>query len=272
MSVNSAKVQRPLSEKFIELFQTMQFVWYSGHIVTLTSGFFYILTFKKFWYRLLYLSVLESFGVIIYQLYFKPKNPISLNSALLDDNLQYFGIAFFFLINSVCYPITIIPFLFFAVFHTLNYTRTCILPLLVDQENEESIKNSRINSISNSILNFTKNYNDKSMKLSSNVEIFTFFWFLIKSIFFRKNAWISLVVYSIFIKLRFENSIYIRNIFKNYEVRFDGLISHPNVPPIVKKIWLNIKISMKKIGSIPLAVPKSQPSSSHSQEETTKTK
>ncbi|OUM54393.1 hypothetical protein BVG19_g3776 [[Candida] boidinii] len=239
-----------LKEKLLILANTMQFAWFIGHVLTLVFGFVYFLTYRSTnsklnysSYKLMYLSIIESFGIILYQSY-KSKNlkidkPLEL---LKNDNIQYISIAICLFAFIPIITISSFPFLLFSTFHSLTYLKSSLLPILPFNSNN----------ICNKITNFIKKYNVISMQYSSVIELLTFIYILVSGLFWRKGYWISTIFYGLFIKLRFDTSKYTRDTLKIWEVNLDGLLSSTSIPPQIKQGWFSFKTLLKNYFSTPL--------------------
>ncbi|KAG7879094.1 hypothetical protein KL937_003507 [Ogataea polymorpha] len=246
-SPKAAAPAKPLKDQLIELVQTAQFAWFAGHVTTLFYSLVYFLTYRsrgsfhKFSYTLIYLSVIESFGIIIHQSWkagsLKLNNP---KVVLADDNVQYILIALALLLVLPVISLSIFPFVFFSFFHCITYIRGAVLPKL-------GLKNQE--ALANKLGSFVANYNDLSMYYAANFEISTFVYIVFRALLWSKGFWIALVVYGAFIKFRYEKSIFTRSCFKKLEVRIDGLLSHPSVSPQIKQYWINAKSALKKYGN-----------------------
>lgn len=79
------------------------------------------------------------------------------------------------------------------------------------------------------------------MVFSANVEFGVLFYLILSTLTFHKAAIFQLAVYFAFFKLRYNTSQFTRHAVKQMEVRVDGLVSHPSVPPFVKQTWISGK-------------------------------
>ncbi|AOW04533.1 hypothetical protein B0I75DRAFT_141083 [Yarrowia lipolytica] len=225
------------------LFKTPQFIWFVGHLLVLVGCFFYVLAtlpffrvgkFSIFWYREIFLSVIATFGIIIFETYKgKPLNPQALAR---DDNVTYLLVAFLWLVSKPTYG-TFLPFAIFSLFHVLTYVRGFILPALGYPGNA---------GLSLQIDNFVKTYNDKFMFTAANLEFMMFLGLIIKAITFQRGSWIKLIIFFVFLRLRYAQSLFTRSVVGSWEVRVDGLLSHPAVPPQVKQTWVTVKHQLRK--------------------------
>ncbi|ODV59828.1 uncharacterized protein ASCRUDRAFT_76779 [Ascoidea rubescens DSM 1968] len=242
-----------IKDNLIALAKTAQFAWFSGHIITLTSAFWYLLSFKsnsltKFWYRLFFLGVIESFGVIIFQAY--KSGPFNVKKILNDDNVQYLYAALLWLFSPIT-TLALFPFIFFSIFHTLTYSRACLFPALNIQSDS---------AISKTIANFIRTNNDKSIRLAANFELILFVWLFFKLLTFKSSAWLDFILYFFFIKVRYEKSVFSRETLSEWVVRVDSLVADPRVPPQIKNYYTEFKTIARKTLGKPLLSSPSVPS------------
>lgn len=217
-----------------------------GHLVTLISVIFYSLTFIRighrtqfFWFYLATLGIIESFGILIFQLV--SKKSLQVSGLLKDDNTQYFLLGCFFLLLRPHIMLPLLPFGLFSAFHVLAYTRGHLLPVfgLADSP------------IAAQVGHFVNNNNTKSIQVASLLEIISWVWLLVRVITFRKRSLTPFLVYSLFLKLRFEKSVFTRNHVKRLELRIESAVNNAN-NPTVKNIWIQFKDVARRIGAITL--------------------
>ncbi|GMM35130.1 nucleoporin [Saccharomycopsis crataegensis] len=248
MSSPSSSSSKPsTTDNLYALTKNIQFFWFVGHIVTFFSSVLYLLTFRSgglantLFFRLAYLGVIESFGIILYQSY-KGRQP-TLQLLFGDDNAQYTFDAllwFFAPVNTL----SLAPFVIFSLFHSLTYIRNQILPAL---------NYSQTTSTLGKISTLITNNNDSSLVLVANLEFFLLVVLIFKALFFMKRSWIILVGYTLFMKLRYEKSVYTKAVLKAYEVRIDGVFSDSRLPPNAKQYWAKLKAVLSATLGTPLA-------------------
>ncbi|CEP64118.1 nucleoporin POM33 LALA0_S10e02806g [Lachancea lanzarotensis] len=240
--------------KLISLAQTSQFAWFGGHLVVLTCALLYLLTFRggasslhNTLYRVLYLGVIESFGIIVYQQHFKHRAQTTSGSGpaptitqllLRDDNSLYVAIAVMWFLTPRL-SVTMIPYVVFSFFHFLTYLKSVLLPQVF-----EIGPDSRLTVL---IDNFIRQNNDRSMVWSSFSELVCVAIVLVRALLWYPRSWIVAVVYCLFIKIRYETSPYTRSGVKRWEVRLDGLLSHPSVPVAVKNAYVHFKNNVRQL-------------------------
>lgn len=199
---------------------------------------------NKSWYRLIFIGALDTFGIVIYENLAKYKTvtgSLKYGSLLADDNVHYLYDALIWLILPVKQSLAVAPFFFFSVFHVLSFSSSEILPALKVSP-----------ALHNKVTAFAKNNHERSRSLAANFELLLLIVLILKALVWRKGSWISLILYSIFIKLKTERSVFTRNTLKSWEVRIDGIVSAQNIPPVVKAQWVSIKRGLKSVGSFSL--------------------
>lgn len=223
--------------------KTLQFAWFVGHLFTLIGVFFFTLSylkigkrFYKFWYNLAVIGVVSSFGIINYQIVKKQGFDVKELLKRTDFHYLALGIMFFILKPYIIFPI--LPFQIFSLFHVLSYAKAELLPVFGQDSETTAYK---------TIDNFVKNNNGKSIQVASLLEVYSLFFLGVRVLFFRKRSLTPFLVYLIFIKLRYETSGLIRNIFKRIELKIDDLINNLNNPK-AKDIWIKVKDVLRKSG------------------------
>ncbi|CCE65341.1 hypothetical protein TPHA_0K02080 [Tetrapisispora phaffii CBS 4417] len=247
---------KTVGEKFIELAKTLQFAWFFGHVVVLISSLLFVISGKPFFYRLAYAGVIESFGIINYQhFHLKPKakdTELNLVNLLTNENVLYTSLSVFWFLTP---PIrfTLLPFLIFSLFHSLNYLKNNLLPkvfsISVESNNRAVVY----------IDQFVKQYNERCISLVGSIELNLLLLLIVRFVFLYSRSFITLAVYLLFIKLRYENSKYMKSNFAQWRVRLDGLFSHPQVPPAVKLYYSKFKDLLFKVSAYNLSTPVASP-------------
>lgn len=212
-----------------------------GHVSVIVGFFFYSLwsigivkspRVANFWYKEVYTAVISTYGIVLYETYGR-NGARALNPMLLlkDENIQYTLVSILWLLTTPFFG-TLPPFAIFSVLHILSYTRSYLLPLAGHSDKSP---------LSQRIANFTHSYNAQLMVFASSSEFFVLVRLLFYVLSFRAQAIIQAAAYFAFFKLRFNTSQYTRHVVKTWEVRVDGLLSHPSVPPVIKHGWVNFK-------------------------------
>lgn len=243
-----------LQDRLLQLAQTLQFAWFVGHLLLLISivsySFSYI-TFNYysplaiFSYRTAFLSAAATYGIVVYKA-FRARaratgrpvtSPITFAA---DENVQYLTMALVWLWSSQ-YPLAMLPFGVYSIFHVATYTRTVLVPTFEAGSSNGSTTASKPNSIADTIGRFVKRYYDASMGLVAILEISLWGRILLSSLTFSRGSWILLAIYTIFLRARYAQSTFVQIQFRNLEARIDSLIGAQSTPPAARQAWDTLK-------------------------------
>lgn len=157
-------------------------------------------------------------------------NPLAV---IKDDNAQYLVLAIAWFFSSPSFW-TLPQFMIFSLFHILAYMRSSILPAM--GYSPKSWLSTRIKTFFNSS-------NESFMRVAASTE-FAYLFILVTDMFrhrLRKYSVLKCAFYVLFIKVRYEQSLYTRTIVRNLEIQIDGLCNHPMCPIMVRNVWLVFK-------------------------------
>ncbi|KAI5969040.1 POM33 [Candida margitis] len=223
------------TDKLLELVYTLQFAWFVGNVLTLFGFIASTLTFLrilpslyKLDYLLTLLGVLISFGILVFQLV--QKNGLRFGILIKDDNTHYILLGGFLLFLRPYVWLTLVPFAIFSTFHVLAYVNGYILPIVgLDKSN-----------ISSTITNFVSQNNAKSIEAASGIELVTYVWLLLRMITFRKRSLSPVLVYTVFLKKRYEVSAFTRGYVKVVADAGDKIVNDVN-HPVLRDVWAKVR-------------------------------
>lgn len=252
----------PLKQKLIQLVQTLQFAWFIGHLTLLFSivryGLSYI-TFNyysrlaSFSYRTAFFSAAATYGIVVYKAFRararatgKPvTSPLALAS---DENVQYLSMALVWLWSSQ-YPLAMLPFGVYSIFHIATYTRTNLVPTFQGPTPSSSASisssTSQSSAIADTIGRFVKEYYDMSMGLVAILEIALWGRIFLSAITFAKGSWVLIAIYTAFLRARYAQSSFVQGQFRQLEARIDSLVGAQSTPPTARQAWDTLKSSLK---------------------------
>jgi transmembrane protein 33 len=148
------------------------------------------------------------------------------------------------------YPLAMLPFAIYSVFHVLTYSRQNLIPTIIPPTTRPppagtaspNVKPQIVNHpISDAIGNFVKTYYDASMSIVSALEIALWIRLLLAAIFFQRRSWILLAIYTAFLRARFAQSSHVQNSFSQLAARGDNLVGGQGVPPAARQVWEGVK-------------------------------
>lgn len=145
------------------------------------------------------------------------------------------------------YPLALLPYTVYSIFHILTYTRGILLPTLQPAPPTPAGQKPAPSALADSIGRFVKEYYDASMSIVAGLEIALWFRILGSAIFFVKGSWIILVLYTVFLRSRISQSTFVQNTIRNIAARGDNLSQRQDVPPPVRQGWNTFKSIAKTL-------------------------
>lgn len=245
------------------LAKTLQFAWFVGHLTLIMTTIRYGLSWLRmnyytrmaqFSYRTAFISAAVTYGIVVYKTMrarAKTGNraPGGAVGLLSDENIQYLIMALIWLFTPQ-YPLALLPYTIYSVFHVATYTRANLIPALsapkpTSEAAADSASPNRrpaVNSpLADQIGAFVKKYYDASMSIVSSLEILLWFRIFLSAILFQRRSWILIVLYTAFLRARYSQSSHIQNSFTQLGVRVDSLVSAQGTPPAARQVWDTVK-------------------------------
>lgn len=141
------------------------------------------------------------------------------------------------------YPLAMLPFGVYSVFHVATYTRTNLIPTLQPPPPGAASPGGKpkTNPTADKIGKFVKENYDRSMGLVALLEILLWGRILLSAVLFARGSWILLAIYTAFLRARFAQSAFVQGQFKHLEARTDSLVGAQSTPPAIRQVWESIK-------------------------------
>jgi transmembrane protein 33 len=147
------------------------------------------------------------------------------------------------------YPLAMLPYCVYSVFHVATYTRANVIPTIQPPKVLSPASGASPNAkpqlapnpIADKIGAFVKEYYDTSMSVVSGLEILLWIRLLLAAIFFQRRSWILLAIYTTFLRARFSQSQHVQKSFAHLESRIDNLVGAQGTPPAARQVWDSIK-------------------------------
>lgn len=250
-----------------KLARTAQFYWYLSHvfaiffmalctIISVFKGNFNYSAIR--YYQLSITSIIITYLIVIRQTY-RAKPITFLFSQFFqlvgDDNVQYLLLAsmlrfFASRIYGGINATTLQPFTIFALFHSLSYFQSMILPFL------SPLSAGTKQKISSGIQSFVKKYNETSLIIASNMELMTAVTYSVQtlisvvtmkilkpSLFAMNLKTVCMCAsYVTFCKVRYDQSRYMQTLINSYDMRFNQLIYGSRfIPQSLKGILVQLR-------------------------------
>ncbi|GAO19031.1 uncharacterized protein UV8b_01045 [Ustilaginoidea virens] len=246
----------PLQERLLQLAKTLQFAWFIGHMTLILTTVRYAFSWMrinyysgvaKFSYRTSFLAAAVTYGIVVYKTQRARaktgnKMPGGVVGLLSDENMQYLLMALVWLLSPQ-YPLALLPYCVYSIFHVATYTRANLIPVLqpppppADGASPQRVSNP----IADRIGAFVKEYYDASMSIVSGLEILLWFRILLSAILFQRRSWILLGLYTGFLRARYSQSTHVKNSMSQLGARVDSLVGAQGTPPVARQIWETIK-------------------------------
>jgi hypothetical protein len=226
---------------------SQHYIWASGHFLLLLSSLRYFLgwvTFKAvsgWWYKASFTGALISYAIVCQKSLGVPQaNGAFIQRALLDENVQYFLLAFFWW-TSKPIAITLLPYLIFSLFHALTFTRTTLMPQFLPPSPPATAGGPvQPHPIAKRLQVWVKSNYDSAMRIVAYTELVIFVRVLLGAITFQ-NSLLTPIIYAMFLRQRYYQSAFTREALAATNVRIDNFVRKTN-HPMVTKVWDQTRI------------------------------
>ncbi|KAI0786037.1 hypothetical protein C8Q75DRAFT_299533 [Abortiporus biennis] len=227
---------------------TQHYMWALGHFILLISSARYFLAWAMFrgpgawWYKASFTGALISYAIVCHKSLGIPQpNPAWVKKALLDENVQYFILSFFWW-SSKPIAIALMPYAIFSLFHALTFTRTTLMPqLLPPGPPSTSSGQPTPHPIAKKLQVWVKSNYDPAMKAVAYIELLIMFRVALGAILFQ-NSFIAPLVYAHFLRQRYYQSQFTRSAVADVNRRVDVYIQKPGTPPVLVQVWGKFKM------------------------------
>jgi len=238
---------------------TQHYLWASGHFLLLISALRYFVawvTFKSvsaWWYKASFTGALVSYAIVCQKSLGPPQpNAAYIKRALLDENVQYFMLAFFWW-TSKPIAIALLPYTVFSLFHALTFTRTTLMPQFLPQGPPATSGGApQPHPLAKRLQTWVKANYDTAMKAVAYIELLIFVRVLLGAITFQ-NSLLSPVAYAHFLRQRYYQSAFTRDAIAYTTERIDKIVRKPGNPPQLVGIWEKVQLVIGRWSGTTLA-------------------
>ncbi|KAG5648173.1 hypothetical protein DXG03_006128 [Asterophora parasitica] len=227
---------------------TQHYLWASGHFLLLVSALRYFvawITFKSvsaWWYKASFTGALISYAIVCQKSLGTPQpNAAFVRRAMLDENVQYFLLAFFWWSSK---PITValLPYAIFSVFHALTFTRTTLMTQFLPTGPPATANGPpQQHPLAKKLGAWVKANYDSAMRVVAYTELVIFVRVVLGAATFQ-NSLISPIIYAHFLRQRYFQSAFTRDAVATTVARIDKLVHKPGNPPIVVQVWEKVQM------------------------------
>ncbi|KOS20342.1 Pore membrane protein of 33 kDa [Escovopsis weberi] len=199
----------------------------------------------RFAYRLSFFAAASTYGIVVYKTQrARAKTgaaPVGVRGLLADENVQYLLMALVWL-TFPQYPLALLPYVVFSVFHVATYTRSNLIPIFSPPAQSADGSRQRVNSpLADKIGAFVKEYYDASMSIVATLEILLLFRVFLSALLFQRRSWILLGIYTVFLRSRYAQSSHVQTSLNQLCARVDHLVGAQGTPPAAKQAWDVVK-------------------------------
>lgn len=211
---------------------TSQSAWVAGHVLTLLGGAGYYATWWRgsrlnpLFFRASALGAVWAFSVIF--IVDAQSRPLTPHTLVADDNVHYLILALFWLVSRHQLVLALAPFVLFLFFHTLVFVRARVLP---------AVGWGRLG-LSSAIQRFVRGYNDTSLEVAALLEAIAGAWMVLRMVTLREGAWRGVLVYAVFLRVRYTLSAFTRDVWRTVAQGIDSVVLQEGVPLGVRKAWV----------------------------------
>jgi len=222
---------------------TQHYLWASGHFLLLLSSLRYLLAWatlksvSAWWYKASFTGALISYAIVCQKSLGNPQpNMAYLRRAMLDENVQYFLLAFFWW-SSKPVTITLVPYMIFSLFHALTFTRTTLMVQFLQPSPPATAGGApQPPPLAKKLHAWVKANYDTAMKFVALVELIIFVRVLLGALTFQ-NSLLSPIIYAHFLRQRYYQSQFSRDAITHVSTRVEQFVRRPGNPPMVVTVW-----------------------------------
>ncbi|KAJ3751566.1 hypothetical protein EV360DRAFT_89612 [Lentinula raphanica] len=237
---------------------TQHYLWASGHFILLLCALRYFFAYATFhsvssiWYKACYTGALLSYAIVCQKSLGIPQlNAAYVKKALLDENVQYFLLAFYWW-SSKPIAITLIPYMIFSLFHALTFTRTTLMPQFLPPGPPATADGPPTpHPLAKKLQVWVKANYDTAMKAVAFAELIIFVRVLLGALIFR-NSIMSPICYAHFLRQRWYHSNFTRNAVAYTVARIDATVDGQGNAAL-SNVWVKGKELVARWGGSTLA-------------------
>ncbi|PPR08130.1 hypothetical protein CVT24_012374 [Panaeolus cyanescens] len=236
---------------------TQHYLWASGHFLLLIASLRYVIAWATFktvsawWYKASFTGALISYAIVCQKSLGTPQPNIAyIRRALLDENVQYFLMAFFWW-TSKPITITLIPYMIFSLFHALTFTRTTLMPQLLQPQPPNASGQPQPHPLAKKLQSWVKANYDTAMKVVAYAELIIFVRVLLGAITLQ-NSLLAPIIYIHFLRQRYYQSAFTREAVHDLTSRAEVYINKPGNPPAVPQVWKSAKFYVQRWAGVAL--------------------
>ncbi|KAF7320241.1 hypothetical protein MKEN_00808600 [Mycena kentingensis (nom. inval.)] len=222
---------------------SQHYLWASGHFLLLVASLRYFLasllwrTISAWWYKASFTGALVSYAIVCQKSLGAPQpTPAFIKRAILDENVQYFLLAFFWW-SSRPIAIALLPYAIFSLFHALTFTRTTLMPQILPPGPPATAGGPPTpHPLAKKLQVWVKANYDSAMKIVAYTELVICARVVLGTFVFQ-NSVLAPIIFVHFLRQRYYQSAFTREAIGVATKRIDDAIRKPGNPPMVVTVW-----------------------------------
>jgi len=238
---------------------TQHYLWASGHFLLLFSSLKYVWatiafqTASTWWYKAALTGALISYAIVCQKSLGTPQpNLTYVRRALLDENVQYFLLAFFWW-SSKPILFALFPYMIFSLFHILTFIRTGLMAQFLPPGPPTTPGGPPTpHPIAKRLQVWTKANFEPAMRVVAYIELVVFVRVFLGAITFQSSI-IAPITYSHFLRQRYYQSSFSRDAIFATDDRIIKFAGKEGTPPVVGQVWDKIRALIARWGGSTLA-------------------
>ncbi|KAM5538249.1 hypothetical protein V8D89_008136 [Ganoderma adspersum] len=222
---------------------TQHYLWAGGHFLLLICSLRFFLaklmftSISSFWYRASFTGALVSYAIVCQKSLGVPQpNAAWIRRALLDENIQYFLLAFFWWSSR---PVTfaLVPYAIFSLFHALTFTRTTLMPqFLPPGPPAQQGAAPTPHPLAKKLQAWVKANYDNAMRAVAFTELLIMTHVTIGALTWRL-ALFAPVIYAHFLRQRWYQSKFTREAVAYVHGKILTFVTSPGRPPVLAQVY-----------------------------------
>ncbi|RDA83694.1 hypothetical protein CP532_0040 [Ophiocordyceps camponoti-leonardi (nom. inval.)] len=204
-------------------------------------------------YRTSFVAAIVTYGIVVYKTQrARAKTGARASGGLVgqlsDENVQYLLMALVWLFSPQ-YPLALMPYCVYSVFHVATYTRANLIPVLQAPPapaSEGGVRPRASSPLADRIGHFVKEYYDASMSVVAALELLIWVRIVFSAILFQRRSWILLALYTAFLRARYSQSSHVQTSVSHLSARIDSLVGAQGTPPVARQVWESTKSGVRQ--------------------------
>ncbi|KAI0768514.1 hypothetical protein BD413DRAFT_562513 [Trametes elegans] len=201
-----------------------------------------------------FFGALVSYAIVCQKSLGAPQpNAAWVQRAFLDENVQYFLMAFYWW-SSKPVTLALVPYAIFSLFHALTFTRTTLLPqFLPPGPPAQPGAAPTPHPLAKKLQVWVKANYDNAMRAVAFAELITLGRVVLGALTWR-NALLTPVIYAHFLRQRWFQSKFTREAVALVHGRILAFVTSPGKPPVLAQVYSQLTgLTQRWAGSPPVA-------------------